>query len=83
MLQGVLARAGHLTDERNRLLHGVWGTELDGGPVVRGDDHNFRSAPSVGDLNDLEDGIAELLDEFVEARKGGFLQQALAKRPIP
>jgi hypothetical protein len=34
-LQALLTRAARATEKRNELMHAVWGTELDGGPMIR------------------------------------------------
>jgi len=78
-LQALLARAGRATDKRNELMHAVWGTELDGGPMLRGDDHKFRPTPSVTRLEKLVDEIATILEDLIQARLNGFLLEALKK----
>jgi hypothetical protein len=78
-LQALLTRAERATEKRNNLMHAVWGTELDGGPMVRGDDHEFRPAPSVAELKDLGHEIARILDDLIQARLDGFLLESLKK----
>jgi hypothetical protein len=80
-LQALLERAARVTAKRNELMHAVWGTELDGGDMVRGDDHVFRPAPDAAELDSLEDAIAKILDDIIYARKKGFLAEALKNKP--
>ena len=76
-LQALLERAGRLTSKRNELVHSVWGTVLDGGPVIRSDDHEFRNAPTAEELETIVEQIDVVLDEFITARLEGFLFEAL------
>ena len=78
-LQALLTRAGRATEKRNELMHAVWGTELDGGPMIRGDDHEFGPAPSVTELEKLEREITIILDALIQARLNGFILEALKK----
>ncbi|WP_300297343.1 hypothetical protein [Ferrovibrio sp.] len=76
-LQALLTRAAQATEKRNQLLHGVWGTDLDGNLMIRGDTNNFDKAPSVEELEKLDDIIISILVDVVEARMNGFLFDAL------
>jgi hypothetical protein len=78
-LQALLERAGRITQKRNELLHAVWGTELDGGPMMRGDDHEFRPIPTVGQLKGFDNKIMEITNDLINARLDGFLLEALKK----
>jgi hypothetical protein len=80
-LQSLLMRADRATQKRNELMHAVWGTELDGGPMIRGDDHSFRKAPSVRQLRKWNDEIVTILDDLIRARFDGFLFEALKPKP--
>jgi hypothetical protein len=46
---------------------------------MRGDDHEFRSAPSVAELEELEREIATIFCDLMEALVDGFLLEALKK----
>lgn len=81
-LQSLLHRAARVTDKRNELFHSVWGTELDGEPMIRNDDHSFVAAPSAGELTEIGHELEIISDELLSARHGGFLQTALAARPM-
>jgi hypothetical protein len=79
-LQALLQRAERASKQRNEWMHAVWGTEVDGGPMIRGDDHEFQAIPNVEQLNELHDAIGEIIWELTEAQRVGFLFEAL-KRP--
>ena len=81
-LQALLERAGRAADKRNEVMHVVWRTELDGDPMVRGEDHQFRPAPSISELHDLEWEITRVLDALTQARQDGFLSEALKTKPL-
>lgn len=76
-LQAILERAARATYKRNELLHAVWGTELDGDPMMRGDDHKFRPIPSIQELKGLDEEIANIIVNLIDARFNGFLFEAL------
>jgi hypothetical protein len=80
-LQALLTRAQRATDKRNELMHAVWGTELDGGPVMRGDIHEFQPVPSVTELQELDHEMIRILEDIIKARHDGFLLEALKKPP--
>lgn len=79
-LQAILTRAERATERRNELMHAVWGTELDGGPMMRGDDHKFRPTPSVKQLKALDDEITKIVVDLIEARLNGFIFEALKNK---
>lgn len=81
-LQSLLVRAGRVTAKRNELVHSVWGTELDGPLVLRGDDNTFRRAPTAAELMDFHEQITTVLDEVIDARMDGFLAEALKGKPL-
>lgn len=80
-LQALLERASRVTRRRNEILHWVWGTEFDGGTMVRVDDHTFQPAPTVPELNALVETIEVIIDDLIEARLEGFLAEALERKP--
>jgi hypothetical protein len=80
-VQALLRRAARATEKRNEVMHSVWGTELDGGPMMRDDDHEFRPAPSLAELQKLGMEIARILDALLQARLDGFLSEALSRKP--
>ena len=80
-VQAMLARAGKLTDLRNKLTHGLWAKELDGDPGVMGAFGELNPLPSVDQLHALAKDIEELTIEFNVARLEGFLKAALDNKP--
>jgi hypothetical protein len=80
-LEAILTSAERATEKRNELLHSVWGTELDGGPLMRGDDHKFRPTPSIQELEALDGDILSIIVDLIDAMDG-FLFEALKKTRI-
>ena len=76
-LQALLTRAGRLTDQRNKLTHGLWAKELDGDLGVMGVFGELLPLPSVDELKTLAREIEALTKEFNNARLEGFLKVAL------
>ena len=77
-LQALLERASRATDKRNAILHSVWG--FDGVDVVmRNDDHQYENAPSLDELRKIADDLQEIKSELVNARKDGFIADAIEK----
>ena len=79
-LQAFLGRADELTEKRNEFIHSTWGHELDGEPVVRKSGNNWQPAPDAETLDVLNQSIFNLISEIRDARFGGFIEKALAKR---
>lgn len=78
-LQALLRRCERATKKRNKLVHSVWGKELDGDPQRRDDDHKWQPLPTVDELTGLADELEELTVFLNIARMDGFLSRALAK----
>ena len=79
-LQAMLTRAGRLTEQRNKLTHGLWAKELDGDPGVMGVFGELLPLPSVEELKTLAKEIEVLTNEFNIARLEGFLKVALESK---
>jgi hypothetical protein len=77
-LDAVLERSRQATEKRNELLHGLWGTELDGGPVMRTHGHEFRAIPSTAEIEAAADDLAQVAKDLNFARLEGFLRDALS-----
>lgn len=81
-LQALLTKSAHVTERRNELLHGVCGTDSEGGPLlIRDEKHIFRRAPTARQIQRLNDEIVKILDHIVQARFAGFLHEALQQKP--
>jgi hypothetical protein len=78
LLRSILTRCERLTEQRNRLLHGVIGRELDGDEVMHNADNTWGRLPSVEELHQLAAQIAAITNELNDARLFGFLGEALA-----
>jgi hypothetical protein len=79
-LDAILQRAQRATDERNALLHCLWGVELDAGPVMRLEGKPFASIPSTETLEALAETLKQIASDLNIARLDGFLRVALADR---
>lgn len=76
-LSALLTRAERLTNQRNRLTHGLWAQELDGDPGLMGAPGELEALPSLDQLKTLASDLVELTREFNAARIEGFLKEAL------
>ena len=81
-LQALLHKCRIASEERNKLLHGVFARELDGDDVFLGDG-DPGPLPTVPELNALAAELKAVTDELNHARLEGFLKQAIEQsRPI-
>lgn len=76
-LSALITRAERLTNERNRLTHGLWAKELDGEAGLLDAPGELQPLPSLDDLRSLAANLAMLTAEINTARLEGFLKQAL------
>lgn len=76
-LSALLTRAERLTNQRNRLTHGIWAKELDGDPGLMGAPGQLEALPSLDQLKALASDLVELTKEINAARLEGFLKEAL------
>jgi hypothetical protein len=60
----------------------VWAETLDGEAHLQDQNQRMKPLPTVNELSELSERIRVLTDELNEARKNGFLHEALAKRRI-
>jgi hypothetical protein len=82
-LQALLERCKRATENRNTLVHSVWGKELDGEPALKGSGQEWRSLPTTSELHNLAESLSQLTAQLNEARLEGFLHQALiSKRSV-
>ncbi len=79
-LDALLHRIQLASLKRNELLHSVWGTDRVFGTAMRDENHTFKKAPDIGQLNEVVDELYVLIDEVIYARLKGFLKDALKKR---
>ena len=77
-LDAILMRARRVSAMRNDLLHGLWGHELDGKPVMRAGGYEFKDPPSTADLEEMAIEIGKVAWDLTEARLDGFLKNALS-----
>lgn len=76
-LDALLERCRKATEERNRLIHDIWASELDGDPKIMNSDHTWGPIPSIGELEALSSQLVQLTLELNLARLEGFLHLAL------
>jgi hypothetical protein len=77
-LEAILERCRRATEKRNDLLHGLWGHQLDGEPVMRTDDYELVAIPSVQELEAVAEALFQVATDLDTARMEGFLFEALA-----
>lgn len=63
-LTALLTRAERLTNQRNRLTHGLWAQELDGDPGLMGAPGELEALPSLDQLKTLASDLVELTREL-------------------
>jgi hypothetical protein len=81
-LQALLYKYRLASDERNKVLHGVFARELDGDDVFLGDG-DPGPLPTLKELEDLEMQLKAVTDELNHARREGFLKEAIEQsKPI-
>lgn len=76
-LSALLTRAERLTNQRNRLTHGIWAKELAGDPGLMGAPGELEALPSVDQLKALASDLVVLIQEINAARLEGFLKEAI------
>jgi len=81
-LQKLLKRAENATDQRNDVIHGVCGREVDDTipQLLLNDDHSMRPFPTAEELDDLAAELVAITKELNEARLEGFISTAMAER---
>lgn len=83
LLQDLMTQCERVTARRNALLHAIWGEDIEvGGYYLRDEDNVFQDAPNLLEIRRIAEDIRDLLYATLLARKNGFLQEALAKKPI-
>lgn len=78
-IQALLQRCASATQKRNDLIHRPWARQ-NGKWGVRTSDHEWDLLPTVEELNELADDLRGRSLEINQARLGGFLSDALAKK---
>jgi hypothetical protein len=78
-LDALLYRSRLLTARRNTYIHSFWGYDDEGTPVISGDEHEMRPIPTVSQLEDLANELANITKELNYARLEGFLAEALKR----
>ena len=79
-LDAILERARRATERRNDLIHNIWAHDEVGNPVVKDDNHQFQTAPSVVELDEVANELAAVTSDLNDARLHGFLADELIRR---
>jgi len=74
----LIDRAEVASDKRNKYLHSLYAEELDGDPMLLGDNHKWEPVPTPEQLTELAGEIISIANELHEARIHGFLKEAIA-----
>jgi hypothetical protein len=77
-LGDLIDRAERASDRRNKFLHSLYAKELDGEPMLVGNDHTWEPLPTPEELTELAKEIITIADEIHEARLHGLLAKAIA-----
>lgn len=81
-LQAILIRAERLTEQRNKLTHGLWAQELDGESGLHTVPGEIEPLPSLEKLKQLASDIQSLTEELNRERLEGFLKMALDENHV-
>jgi len=76
-LQAILTNCEQVTEERNKLMHGVWAEELGGEAHIRDALGGTRPLPTAQELRELAKQIDQLTVQLNFERLEGFIKQAL------
>jgi hypothetical protein len=76
LLQALLERARLATEKRNTFVHSLWAQELDGEPMMRGSDREWKPLPTAAELETLSLEIERIAEELNIARREGFFSGA-------
>jgi hypothetical protein len=79
-LCAILEKCRQVTERRNEIVHAIVGTELDGVHVVKTRSNDWENLPPLDNVNALAIEIQRVAYELNQARRHGFLQEALAAR---
>lgn len=80
-LEAILERCHRATEKRNELIHSIVGRELDGEiAMLQKRDRTWAPVPPADDVKALAHEIISLAKELNEARRRGFLAEALKSR---
>jgi hypothetical protein len=81
-VQDIVTRCRRVTDARNSLIHTVIASDwLDTEAMLYRTGFPAEPLPTVEHLESLEKQIGKLIAEINQARLGGWLAEALAKKP--
>jgi hypothetical protein len=81
-VQALMERAARITKRRNAVIHVLCGVDEDGNAVAATEDiANWKSMPTVNDVETLSVDMQKLIDEITAARSmWGFIPRANGKQ---
>jgi hypothetical protein len=79
-LESLLGAADRLTKKRNDFLHSAWSQTDAGITVLKGEDHQWETAPSESDIDQVTSEIFALAQKINQARLDGLIYR-VAERP--
>jgi|SRR5689334_21951996 hypothetical protein len=79
LLQALLERTRLATEKRNTFVHSIWAQELDGEPMIRGNDRPWKPLPKLAELETLSAELEQIANELDTARREGFLAEAITE----
>jgi hypothetical protein len=82
-LQAILSQCEDVTEERNRLTHGVIAVLDNGQTRMQTDTGNWEELPTASMLERLAERIVHLVAHIHHERLNGFLAMALRDRKLP
>jgi len=78
-LDALLGRAKRLSEKRHSYLHRAW-SETDARRVVmKGEDHEWGSAPSEKQILQVVEVLSSLVAEINKARLNGFIKNVVSR----
>lgn len=74
-LDALLNKTKRLSEQRNKFIHRALAQDAQGQWVMKDERHAWGPPPSVGELNQLADEIAQVFNELNKARLHGFINE--------
>jgi hypothetical protein len=78
-LDALLGASKRLSEQRNEFLHSAWSKTSAGEAVIKGDDYQWKPAPSDEQVNNVTTEILELVESLNQARLYGFISEVIER----
>ena len=79
-LDALLGEAQRLSEKRNGFLHSAWSETESGETILKGEDYQWKAAPTKQQVNKATSEILELVEKINTARLNGFIRDVLIKK---